>query len=901
MDRRKSFRGARFAWAIVLAFTFTLGCADQHRRHEPSIWFVHATDPHLFLDASIKEDKKKIQEDLDEKAVSDMWQRLSSLENSGRTFSFVVLTGDFGVEPCSIADLPAPANATEKENYVAPLAKDCLDKVNASKRADQVSKLADLLGNSPVPDIYLVAGNNDIASETADDAGLTYFNHLMDEVQRKIDDANRNVHLHNLTRCYSSNSTSSCFVDVAGTSYRLIGFPSYSYKNRDTDRKTNTGDQEKQFDKFRSLLEQARQSDKKVLVVSHVPLIDDPYTLAQQRYAIPSKIDRDPDSPVSQWSTWNVSKKLSEEWQEVIASDTVAGVLAGHLHDSHKEIYKSPYSWSTVNDPRNGFSKLFMAPPLAVKNQDASPIQARGLALVGLEPDHIDYSIYWYNSVTHDFAPDPGDRFQRDKRGRRGWWQTIRRAAAWVCHQDCLDRWSVFFIALISAFLTVVQIWRIPPADNPLTAPARTSDNQKDVEKNNGGAKTTDSKPAFDPSPFASNFGKTVIAGLGGLAAASVLQSLDGKPSAEERQFYIVWFIIFFFVILFFFAIIRALGEALRTRLAIIYYPPTRSPRAPESDKLTQIEDKLDKKETRELKECNYSSRTGDWLAYWLVRRPFAWLVSLRFPLLTFVDTFVNLIQGKNQTMTRVFSDKIMDQQRNVMRVANVIRQQVNDAILHYLSAKDPKVERDARDVRVNISVLSADQSSLFYIARTPGSALTSFPKRSVAWISVFTGKIRWYKHSYFDDRYKIVLFDNSRGVIPDAEDKILLGSYYQQRDDDYDAFVVFPVPWPQRGFGSDYVKGALHISFSLKGDFEHVWRSKLSPGDPAKPEKQPVPAVFNEPVKEYTYQLESHMFEDWCEDDKVKATLREAIAVLGELLRGFNENVYKSSKQTDQ
>ena len=94
----------------------------------------------------------------------------------------------------------------------------------------------------------------------------------MDEVQKKIDDAKQTVRLHNLTRCYfSAGVPSTCYADIAGTSYRLIGFPSYSFKNKDTDRKINTGDQEKQFDKFQSLLEQARQSGKKALVVSHIP------------------------------------------------------------------------------------------------------------------------------------------------------------------------------------------------------------------------------------------------------------------------------------------------------------------------------------------------------------------------------------------------------------------------------------------------------------------------------------------------------------------------------------------------------------------------------------------------------------------------------------------------------
>jgi len=996
MGRKKSLGSFGCAWATVLALIFTVGCADGHRRPgtEPAIWFVHATDPHLFLDVSTPEDKRKVQEKLDEQAVSDMWQRLPSLENGGRTFSFLVLTGDFGVEPCSIADLPAAANpaATIPKEKLPPAAKDCLDKVNATKRADQVGRLADLLGKSPVPDIYLVAGNNDIASETADDAGLIYFNQFMDEVQKKIDDARKTVRLHNLTRCYlSDGSASTCYADIAGTSYRLIGFPSYSFKNKDTDRKSNTGDQEKQFDKFESLLEQARQLGKRVLIVSHVPLIDDPYTMAQERYAIPLTSDRDPDSPQSHWSTWNVSKKLSEEWEEVIASDSVAGVLAGHLHDSHKEIYRPPYTWSTVNDPRTGFSKLFMAPPLAVKNQDTSPIQARGLSIVGLEPDQIEYSIYWYSSETHDFVPDRGTRFQREeRRGRWGWWQTTKRTVAWLWEladsAESLDRMTVLLIAFVAAFLTVVQVWQIPSPDNPQAgqkSDSGTDSANSGKDNDTGKTKTSASKSAYEPSPFASNFGKTVITGLGGLAAESVLKSLENKPSANDKEFYVVWFVIFFFLILVLGALVRALGEAVRERIAIVHLKYQRTPLPFPAERASGW-----------VRFKYRISSSLNWTSYWALRIAY-WLLSLRSTLLIFLDTFLNLIQGKNQTLTRVFSKTIIDQQRNMVCVAQSVRTYLNDEIRQRVLAhtRHPDTDErvrilDSRNVRVNISVMSADQSKVFYIARAPGSANTGFIKRSVAWVSVFTGKIRWYKKDYSDAKIikDIVLFDNKKGVIPGDEETIYLNSHYQLRDDDYEAFIMFPLPWPRRGSGSEAVKGAIHISFSKQEDFEKLWefpaltekdkntlKEKMTQEDwqksvdrsraerdkareaherakeahekakaehekaqlehdkarsehdrtkadadkekadrdkdradrakeKADTEKAKADAFANDPVLlGNTYEFEDRMLGEWCDDAETRVSLLQAVKVLGELLHGFNENIYLSSKKDDQ
>ena len=72
----------------------------------------------------------------------------------------------------------------------------------------------------------------------------------------------------------------------------------------------------------------------------------------------------------------------------------------------------------------------------------------------------------------------------------------------------------------------------------------------------------------------------------------------------------------------------------------------------------------------------------------------------------------------------------------------------------------------------------------------------------------------------------------------------------YQPRDEDYEAFVVFPVPWPRRSFQENRVIGAIHVSFHQEGDFEHIW--KIDP-DP----------VMTSPS--YTYANEDQMLGTWC------------------------------------
>jgi hypothetical protein len=296
-------------------------------------------------------------------------------------------------------------------------------------------------------------------------------------------------------------------------------------------------------------------------------------------------------------------------------------------------------------------------------------------------------------------------------------------------------------------------------------------------------------------------------------------------------------------------------------------------------------------------------------------------------PLLTAFDTFINLIQGKNQTMTKVLADTIIEQQRNLVQVAHAIRGDLTKLMEQKLTNRGVTVTDSlGSPVRVGISVMAEDHSNLFYISQAHGSAKTTFPKRSVAWISVFTGKILWFETKYMnpDDTYgKIVLYDNTNGTIADDEDQIHLKSHYQARQQDYEAFVVFPVPWPQRGDGSTYVRGGIHVSFKKDVQFEKLWTAPVpnpkllvekmlehkhgdrpghgdkqghgdeqgketsanATGQPGATPETPAPlsgAATNEDS-------------GWCVDPEISYAITNAMVILGELLRGFNETIFKS------
>jgi hypothetical protein len=888
--------GAALVWGALWKFgPVAKTSADKCENEDEGIWFVHATDPHLFLKA-IKADgkearvveqetlEKKAQEPLNEEALADMLKRIRSLPGGEGPSAFLVLTGDFGIDPCEICKTATQPNARTLA--------ECLD----ADPTKQIEKIAKVLGDNPVPNIYLVAGNNDIANESAGDEALKYFNDLIDAVQAKLDPGK--VKLHNLTRGYlSGESPERCYADIPHTNYRLIGFPSYSFKTR----------QEKaqgaQFEKFRQLLADSRRQGMKALVITHTPEMDDPFALAQQRYATPrstptpaptastaasaaptpapttspaasaapaaTAIPAETSTPAgtatpaqktkkaqtqadksSSVATWNVSEQLLDDWAEAITSESMVGVFAGHLHDSHKEIYRRPYAWSSGSPA--AFRKLFLAPPLAVKNQDTSPIQARGFSLVHLQPDRIESHLYWYDSETRAFARDstPKSRCER-RHSWRNFCHDSGAAIRWLWNLDtgkALERMAVLLIAFLTAFLTIVAIWQIPPAGDPFA----------DVKKTEGESKPAQPGPTngSSDSPFSNKLGKTVIAGLAGLVAAEVTKTLGNeKPSPDLRWYYIVWFILFFFLLLLSLNLWRAAVEALRSRVAVVYYP----------------------------------ARKGGDVTPWDVFRH--WLSSLRVPLLTFSDTFINLIQGKNQTRTRVFSDTIIEQQQNVVRVAGAIRTNLNRWLEGRVrdgapAESPPRALSDQLElVRVNISVLSKDQTNVFYISRAPGSSHSTFEKHSVAWASVYTGVPLWFQSTYHDLEFdKIVLL--KEGSIPDEKGDILLKDFYQKRPQvDYKAFIILPVPSPRRGLGSDYVKGAIQISFQTNEDFESIWKGN---------EMSPTPDNM-------TYKTSQRTLEDWCQHADIRIALSNSIATLGELLRGFNEIIYKNYIEPNQ
>lgn len=412
-------------------------------------------------------------------------------------------------------------------------------------------------------------------------------------------------------------------------------------------------------------------------------------------------------------------------------------------------------------------------------------------------------------------------------------WTRITGITLWLwelgtdgTHATLLPRAMIAAFALLVAFLTVVQIWQIPPESTSLTKGSRQPSNE--VSSTPDGVKTSTSSSSAAGLLFDSNFSRTALSGLGGLAVVSLVKSNE-KEFVNAQAYYIVLFVLFFLAGLLFSAVIRGLGEAIRSRIVLrtpaVQWPPL--PFGPKAAGQT-------------VGEPGRIYRFLRWARYWM-RRGWRWLASYRATILVFIDTTFNVLMGKNQLQTAIFSETITDHHESLIGAAERVRESVHRAVILALSEKNalpgelPHQER----IRVAVSLLSSDGASVYYIAWERGGVSERFDQHSIAWISASTGQARWYRsdpHCIPEGQHRLdpiyqgsdaVLFDNTRGEIPGPPAELLLRQYYQRRGvEDYEGFIVLPMPWVSRGRTDELRRGAIHISFKEARLMSALWEN---------------------------------------------------------------------------
>jgi hypothetical protein len=862
----------------VLLLTLLSSCGSSEPPTGAAVTFVHATDPHLFEDTTENRDRtperaairRQWQGTQNGEALAALMVEMKALAGGPDAPSFLVITGDFGVDYSWGAPDTAGRPAEQQKRREV--------------RAQQADTAAALLSASPVRDIYVVPGNNDIGGESPDTLAAAAPGRFFDSVQTRLRKIGTGVVLHNLAGCYSSDNSpaSACAADLPGTDLRLLGFASYSFKNADSTYRTDSAArnstnarQERQVARFEAMVVQAADAGKRVLVLSHIPWLDDPYSKARGQFAADTELGF--GTPQRQWSTWNVSPKVLEGWKHAVGSPAVLAVLAGHFHDSHREIYAPPYAWSSTSASLPPPEKLLVAPPLAVRLQETSPIQARGFAVIRVAADTVKRKLYWFDAGSHTFrpeasAPAPGPSASSS-------WPALV-LAIWGLGGNITDlnRAALLAVAFIAALLTVIYIWKIGEVRSELTAAASTAKDKTDATAGGGATAgaVSGSEPAPDgDSPFTNRIGKAVLAGFGGLAVITVLSDLAGDKNA--KAFYVVLFVSLFVALLLVAAFSQALVEALRSRVVVASPLPVGA----DDDK-----------------------------------RFFTWIGSWRTTLLVFLDNAVNVILGRNRLESTLLADEIYRLQWALVGIAERVRVELTRAVQRALAKECPEQCLDETAFRVGISVFQPRRGTLRYVARSRLSLQKEFPEKTVAWVAAFYGAARWWKRSYMNKGVaeQIVLWPPPGS---DGEQR-LLKNYFEIRErSDYEAFIVLPVPWGRRGIAPNYQSGAIHISFQREEYFDRLFENlekvpasvteprlpnyddwlglldePLKPcregaqqsGGPPQLPPEPLPTEHEAPAK--PPQLKPGL-------DELRAVLRTSIEVLGESLRFYNESVF--------
>jgi len=423
----------------------------------------------------------------------------------------------------------------------------------------------------------------------------------------------------------------------------------------------------------------------------------------------------------------------------------------------------------------------------------------------------------------------------------------IAEAVLWLWNLSSelkpLARATIVCVAFLMAFLTVAALWKVPSSKRRWTQSASQAESDGTPQVNSDAA----GQPGTE-TPFTNNLGRTVMSGLGGLVLVSFLEPFWEKAGIDAKTYYLVWFVVLFTALLVFFALAQGLVEALRSRITIEHRAPSWRP--------------LPAGQPRKMQAVLYWGKRLKW-----------WLLSFKISFLIFFDTVLSFVTGENRFRNFLLGD--IEVHRSLVRAVDRVRDEITGGIRRALAAAGTTLDEGA--VRVNITVLSSDGSSLFYISWARGSLVRPFDKRSVAWVSVYAGEPRWWRLG--DEARDIVLFNNQDRRIPVPEERVMLRDYFQPREShDYEAFVVMPVPWSRRGLADEYRKAGIHISFSTVASLDRLWN-----------------AFAGRPDAQYYEDANRILDQPMLSNAELGAVLHQSIEVLGELLRGFNQAIFEN------
>ena len=384
----------QFLISFILFCTFVLNALATVR-------FAHISDLHIFEDAKRASETKISANDF-QKAINEI-NRTSDLlkKQSKAPLEFVVVTGDIGI-----------GKLLKVDGVTGKLSKD-------PRQWNQAKEfLANIMKESKIKRWLFLPGNNDLYKER--DGTVGFYKNFLSELQERPEIKNADLSIVDF-RLDASQAAQS--ISPPGTyqtkDFLFIGWDNAYFKNNNSiksfiskDHKVIPFTRTREYQSLQKLSHVLNTSKAKyAYIIYHIPEIDDPYLVrfdaskesnpAFQRLKEANELSPTLAKEVYPYSAWTVPWGVRDTWENIVTnrvtqSPLIKGLFAGHFHDHKKYIY-STTSWNKTKkyNPQI-LKKLYIAPPVSIKNQSQYPPsqQARGGQIITIDDS---------GDVTRDF------------------------------------------------------------------------------------------------------------------------------------------------------------------------------------------------------------------------------------------------------------------------------------------------------------------------------------------------------------------------------------------------------------------------------------------------------------------------------------------------------------------
>lgn len=397
---------------IVIALSFVVLTGHLIAQTQPTLRFAQMTDLHLF-DSGYSCYGPDVFTERSESLIAIHWAvEQINRENRLRHLDFVVITGDLGLVNLTLPSGYAPPhdrpsrnacnNQTQTGDNFGPV-----DPITVAKAAEA---LACLLRDLQVSSIYLIPGNNDVKYNSAlrieDPEDRELYKAFVERLSTAMPGRIRDL-------TGEATPLSNALPDEVN-GYRLIGMDTASFKPSDDEQASAcpslapgngslvrcanilrkpaadsdpsswpecqdpnptsqlSEDREQELERVRALSEKNSQS---FLVFTHIPDLQDPFPARQ--------VNRQGHCRFI--SSWLLNSAAKKAWSTVLSNKHFVAIFAGHFHSTEEPRYGGPFA--AANKVQ---ASIYVAPPIALKNQWGVSRPQRGILIVELQNGHID-------------------------------------------------------------------------------------------------------------------------------------------------------------------------------------------------------------------------------------------------------------------------------------------------------------------------------------------------------------------------------------------------------------------------------------------------------------------------------------------------------------------------------